>query len=84
MKSLLWSSKWSAQAWRAMRKYDANHKVAWRRQVEDPFDAGQRLRKCARGDPRSVRIYPNVAVIGAKAFSGLKHHPKVTDRFKYV
>ena len=32
----------------------------------------------------SVGIYPNVAVIGAKAFSALKHHPKVTDRFKYV
>lgn len=33
---------------------------------------------------RSIGIYPNVAVVSAKAFKALKHHPFYLEQFKYT
>ncbi len=68
-------------------KYDANHKVVlagaakWSDPNSTPSTDFENAREAIRS---SVGMYPNMALIGAKAFSALKHHPKVTDRFKHV
>ncbi len=68
-------------------RYGVTHKVAlagaakWSDPNSTPSTDFENAREAVRA---SVGIYPNTALIGAKAFSALKHHPKVVDRFKHV
>ena len=68
--------------------YDANHKVAlvgnqvWTDQANsDPIGDIDTGREAIRA---SVGLYPNTALLSAKAFTAAKKHPAVLDRFKFT
>ncbi len=67
--------------------YDSNHKTAltgtdkWSDAGSDPSGDINIGKESIRA---TVGIYPNTLLLSAQAFSVLKEHPKVVDRFKYT
>ncbi|MBF0272810.1 MAG: major capsid protein [Magnetococcales bacterium] len=67
--------------------YDNNHKVTlsgtdqWSDGASNPSGDIDNAREAVRS---SVGIYPNTLLLSAQAFSALKSHPQVVDRFKYT
>lgn len=68
--------------------YDVNHKIAlagasvWTDTVNsDPTADIETAKEQVRA---SIGVYPNRIVLSALAFKAAKHHPKITDRFKYT
>ncbi|MBF0189783.1 MAG: major capsid protein [Magnetococcales bacterium] len=67
--------------------YDNNHKVTlsgtdqWSNGASNPSGDIDNAREAVRA---SVGIYPNTLLLSAQAFSALKSHPQVVDRFKYT
>lgn len=67
--------------------YDSNHKVAltggdkWSDGTSNPSGDIDAAREAIRS---SVGIYPNTLLLSALAFSAIKTHPQVVDRFKYT
>ncbi|MEO5345859.1 MAG: major capsid protein [Magnetococcus sp. YQC-9] len=67
--------------------FDNNHKVTlsgtdqWSDGASNPSGDIDAAREAVRA---SVGIYPNTLVLSAQAFSALKSHPQVVERFKYT
>ncbi|MBF0461447.1 MAG: major capsid protein [Magnetococcales bacterium] len=67
--------------------YDSNHKTSltgtdkWSDAGSDPSGDINVGKESVRS---SVGIYPNTLLLSAQAFSVLKEHPKVVERFKYT
>ncbi|MEP7043338.1 MAG: major capsid protein [Dokdonella sp.] len=76
-----------AQIARNAANYDAGHKVAlagaarWTSDTSDPVSDTETGREAIRG---SIGMYPNSAVISARAFKALKTNPSILDRIKYT
>ena len=67
-------------------KYDANHKLdiaaaKWTDDANNPKSNIDTARQAVRD---TAGVYPNVAVIGAKAFDAACNNAKVIERFKYT
>ncbi len=67
--------------------YDSNHKVAlsgtdkWSDGSSNPSSDIDTGREAVRS---SIGIYPNTLLLSAQAFSVIKSHPQIVDRFKYT
>lgn len=68
-------------------KYDANHKLAlagaakWSDPSSDPAANVNAGREAIRA---STGRYPNTLLLAATAFTALRFHPKILDKFKYT
>lgn len=66
--------------------YDAGHKVAlagtdvWTNAASDPVDDVETGREAIR---QTIGMYPNAAIISARAFKAAKTNPSILDRIKY-